>query len=220
MGMPVQLQRAQRTRHRRRSQPRQVLEELPAIDARWLARKKLFPRDHSTHRYSLDFLNPVIRGLTLSPHCAEVTLATGQTQSIAIVWLRIGGMCQSARAAFECPNCGQRRFKLFYYQGRFSGCCRCIGVPYASQQRSTKNRPRLQAARLRLFLSALPDNTKPPAKPAYMSRRVYARFLNRLQKLEAKARGQRRRKPITKQLSLRVLRPIGAYDSECYYALD
>ena len=75
-------------------------------------------------------------------------------------------MCQSARAAFECPNCGHSCFKLFYYQGRFSGCYRCIGVPYASQQRSTENRPRLQAARLRLFLSSLPDNTETPAKPA------------------------------------------------------
>jgi hypothetical protein len=220
MPMPRQLADAQPRRRQRPSQPRTVLEELPAIDARWLARKKLLPRDHSTHRYSLDFLNPVIRWLTLSPRCAEFVLTNGTTQLVGITWLRVGGMCQSARAAFECPNCGHRCFKLFYYQGRFSGCCRCIGVPYASQQRSTKNRPRLQAARLRLFLSALPDNTKPPARPAYMSRRVYARFLNRLQKLEAKARGQRRRKPITKQLSLRVLRPIGAYDSECYYALD
>jgi hypothetical protein len=167
MPMPPQLARAMRAKRRSRSQPRQVLdEELPAIDARWLARRNLFPRDHSTHRYSLDFLSPVIRWLTLSPRCAEFVLTNGTTQLVGITWLRVGGMCQSARAAFECPNCGHSCFKLFYYQGRFSGCYRCIGVPYASQQRSTENRPRLQAARLRLFLSSLPDNTETPAKPA------------------------------------------------------
>jgi hypothetical protein len=37
--------------------PRQVLEELPCLDARMLARRKLFPRDYSTHRYNLSFLS-------------------------------------------------------------------------------------------------------------------------------------------------------------------
>jgi hypothetical protein len=68
--------------------------------------------------------------------------------------------------------------------------------------------------------SSSPEETKAPAKQPLMLRRTYARFLNRLQKLEERAHSPQRRKPITKQLSLRVLRPIGAYDSERYYALD
>jgi hypothetical protein len=48
-----------------------------------------------------------------------------------------------------CPGCGRNAFRLFYVDGWFSGCYRCIGVPYASQQRSRKGRSRLQAARLR-----------------------------------------------------------------------
>jgi hypothetical protein len=88
-------------------------------------------------------------------------------------------VCQSVRPAFECPGCGRNAFKLFYRDGWFSGCHRCIGVPYASQQRSRKGR---------------------------------SRFVNRLQKLEVQAHSRRRRKPITKQLSYKLLRPITAYN--------
>jgi hypothetical protein len=83
--MPMQLARAQRTRGRRKSQPRMVLEELPCINANWLSRRKLFPKDWSTRRYSFDFQNPaVIRSLTLGPRCAEFVFVTGQTQLIPI----------------------------------------------------------------------------------------------------------------------------------------
>ena len=210
--MPRQLANAQRRRRQPRSQPRQVLEELPSIDCRWLARKKLFPKDYSTRRYSFDFINPAIHTLTLGPRAAEVVLVDGQTQLIPIVWLRINGMCQSARPAFQCPGCGHNRFKLFYRHGRFSGCYRCIGVPYASQQCSTKNRARLQAARLRLFLSSLPNDTQNPARPELMFKRTYARFIARLNRLEANP--GRKQKPITRTLSYRVLRPITAYSSQ------
>ena len=218
MAAPWQLRRAQRTKRRHRnSQPRTVLEELPSIDCRWLARKKLFPKDWSTRRYSFDFQSPaVIRYLALGPRCAEFVFVTGQTQLIPIIWLRIGGLWQSARPAFQYPGCGHNAFKLFYHYGRLSGCYRCIGVPYASQQRSRKGRARLQAARLRLFLSDLPDSTKPPAKQPLMFRRTYARFVNRLQKLEAQAHSRREQKPITRQLSYKVLRPITAYASQRY----
>jgi hypothetical protein len=217
MAMPRQLARAKRTRRCGKSQPRTVLEELPAIDARWLARKKLFPKDHSTRRYSFNFINPAIHTVTLGPRCAEFVFATGQTQLIAIKWLRISGLRQSARPAFQCPGCGHNAFKLFHHHGRFAGCYRCIGIPYASQQRSAKNRPRLQAARLRLFLSSSPDDTEAPAKQPFMWRRVYARFLARLHNLEANK--SRKQKPITKTLSYKVLRPITAYDSFAYALL-
>jgi len=213
MPMPPQLARVQRTRGRRKSQPRMVLEELPCINANWLSRRKLFPKDWSTRRYSFDFQSPaVIRSLTLGPRCAEFVFVTGQTQLVAIKRLRISGLWRTARAAFQCPGCGRNAFKLYYHGGRFAGCYRCIGIPYASQQRSRKGRSRLQAARLRLFLSGLPDDIKPPAKQPLMFRRTYARFLSRLHKLEANS--PRNRKPITKQLSYKILRPITAYASQ------
>ncbi len=177
-----------------------------------LARRNMVPRDYSQRTYNLSLLIPAVRTLKLGPRAAELVLVDGQTQMIPIVWLRINGMCQSARPAFQCPGCGHNRFKLFYRHGHFSGCYRCIGVPYASQQCSTKNRSRLQAARLRLFLSSLPEETKTPARPERMFKRTYARIIARLHKLESKA--SRKQKPITKKLSYRVLRPITAYSSQ------
>jgi hypothetical protein len=134
------------------------------------------------------------------------------TQLIGINWLPISGMCQSVRPAFQCPGCNHNAFKLFHHHGRFAGCYRCIGIPYASQQRSRKGRSRLQAARLRLFLSDLPDSTKTPAKHPLMFKRTYSRFLARLHKLESQR--SRKQKPMSKALSYKVLRPITAYDSQ------
>jgi hypothetical protein len=211
--MPVQLARAQRTRRRRKSQPRTVLEELPSIDARWLARKKLSPKDWSTRRYSFDFQSPaVIRHLALGPRCAEVVLATGETQLIAIKWLRISGMCQSARPVFECVNCGRQRFKLFYYQGRFN-CYRCtnrLGVPYASQTITPKARPILQAKRLRQFLGEFPGSTT-IRKPLLMHRRTCSRLLAKLRHIEAKPHS---RNYSSKRLNYRILRPVGMYRTQ------
>jgi hypothetical protein len=194
-----------------------VLEELPSIDCRWLARKKLFPKDYSTRRYSFDFINPAIHSLALGPRCAEFVLASGHTQSIPIVWLPIRGLWQSMRPAFQCPGCDRNALRLFYRYGRFSGCYRCIGVPYASQQRSTKDRPRLQAARIKVFLGQLPDSTKTPAKPPLMHRRTYTRLINRLRQLEADSPlRSRKHKPAKERFSHKVWRPISAYDSQRY----
>jgi len=161
MAAPPQLRWAHRPK---RYSPRQILEELPVLDARWLARKKMFPRGHYGRRHDMRIDNPVIDWLTLGPRAAEIAFIDGSAQLTPIVWLPIRSVCQSVRPAFECPGCGRSAFKLYYREGWFSGCYRCIGIPYASQQRSKENRRRLQAARLRLFLSSLPDDTKRPAK--------------------------------------------------------
>jgi hypothetical protein len=195
-----------------------VLEELPCINANWLSRRKLFPKDWSTRRYSFDFQNPaVIRSLTLGPRCAEFVFVTGQTQLIPIVWSRINGLWRTARAAFQCPGCARNAFKLYYHGGRFSGCYRCIGVPYASQQRSKKDRPLLQAARLKVFLGQFPDSTKTPKKPPLMHKRTYARLVSRLHKLEANS--PRSRRHGGKEFSHKLYRPVTSYDSQ-RYALD
>jgi hypothetical protein len=210
--MPRQLLRAKRTRHHIKSQPRIVLEELPAIDARWSSRKKLYPKDWSTRRYNFDFINPVIRTLTLGPCVAEFALANGETQIVGIKWLYIRGACQGVRAAFECGNCGRRCFKLFYYQGRF-GCYRCAiasGVRYASQQVSRKGRKYLQGQRLRRFLGEYPGCTT-IHKPPFMHRKTYSALLNRLRQIEAKPES---RKYKSKRLTERMVKPVSMYQVE------
>ena len=94
-----------------------------------LARRNMVPRDYSQRTYNLSLLIPAIRTLKLGPRAAELVLVDGQTQLIPIVWLRINGMCQSARPAFQCPGCGHNRFKLFYRHGRFSGCYPALACP-------------------------------------------------------------------------------------------
>jgi hypothetical protein len=212
LSVPPQLARAQRTRRRGKSQPRVVLEELPSIDARWLSRKKMFPKDWSTRRYNFDFINPIIRTLSLGPHVAEFVLANGQTQIVGIKWSYTRGVCQGARAAFVCDCCGCRRFKLFYYQGRF-GCYRCAiasGVRYASQQVSRRGRKYLQSQRLRRFLGEYPGCST-IHKPLFMHRKTYSALLNRLRQIEAKPGSQKYR---SKRLTERMLKPVSMYQVE------
>jgi len=64
--MPPQLRRAER-----RDYKRPLFEELLCLDARWLARKKLIPKDWSTRRYDFSFVIPPIAALTLTNRAAK-----------------------------------------------------------------------------------------------------------------------------------------------------
>jgi hypothetical protein len=92
---------------------------------------------------------------------------------------------------------------------------RCIGIPYASQQRSAKNRRRLQAARLKVFLGELPDSTNTPKKPPFMHKRTYARLVTRLHRLEANS-PRTKHKSAKRQFSHKLYHPVTSYDSQRY----
>jgi hypothetical protein len=144
--------------------------------------------------------------------CAVVSALNRVVNVLEDSGVRFGGMCAgSLRPMFEC-TCGRRAFKLFHHRGRFAGCKKCIGIPYACQQRSTKDRPRLQAARLRRFLGSLPDSTKAPPKPPLMHRHTYARLVNQLRRLEMGA--PRNQQSISKKLGHTVLRPTMMYRTQ------
>jgi hypothetical protein len=212
MAMPPQLAQAKRPPRSGKNQRREIIEDLPALDARWLARKKLFRKDWADHRYDLHIDIPIIDWLTLGPYVAQVLFVTGQKQIIPIKWLPIRGACQGVRAIFECVSCGDRRFKLFYYQGRF-GCYRCAiasGARYASQQVSRKGRKYLQSQRLRRFLGEYPGCST-IHKPLSMHRKTYSALLNRLRQIEAKPESQRYR---SKRLTERILKPVSMYQVE------
>jgi len=203
--MPKQLGMARRNR-RARGYQRAVFEQLPSLDCRWLARRKLFPRDHSNRRYNFEFISPAIRWLTLSPRAAEIVLATGQIQMVPVIWLRITGMCQSIRPIFQCL-CGRRAFKLYYSRGAFT-CRRCTHAVYACQQRSAKGRIALQATRLRHFLGGWQGLS--PSRPTFMHKRTYQRLINQLRQLEARTP----RKVSVSKLSHRLLRPTQMYGAQ------
>ena len=81
--MPHKLRRVER-----RNYKRPLFEELPCLDARWLARKKLVPKDQSTRRYNLDFIVPHISELTLTARTAKILTRDGREQKVAIHWHR------------------------------------------------------------------------------------------------------------------------------------
>jgi hypothetical protein len=207
MPMPRQLRVAKRRNPRSRGyHPSPLFEQLPSLDCRWLARKKLFPRDHSNRDYNFEFINPAIRWLTLSPYAAEIVLSAGHAQMVPVIWLRITGMCQSVRPIFHC-RCGRRAFKLYYSRGAFT-CRRCTHAVYACQQRSASGRIALQATRLRHFLGGWPGLT--PSRPPFMHKRTYQRLTNRLRQFEARVP----RKVSVTKLGDRLLRPSQMYRTQ------
>jgi hypothetical protein len=212
MGMPPQLARAKRPPRSEKNQRRKIIEDLPALDARWLARKKLFRKDWVDHRYDFHIYNPAIDWLVLGPCVAQILFVTGQKQLIPIKWLPIRGACQGVRAIFKCISCGHQRYKLYYYQGQFQ-CYRCVnrlGVSYASQQVSRTGRECLQGQRIRCFLGEHP-NCSEVHKPFLMHNKTYNQLINRLHKAEAKLNSRDHK---SKYITQRTRKPVVMYQVE------
>src|SRR5262249_8249097 len=154
MTTPWQLCRGER-----RNYKRPLFEELLCLDARWLARKKLIPKDWSTRRYDFSFVTPPIAALTLTNRAAKTVTRDGPPQIIAIHWSHTGGMAfASTPRRFVC-HCGYPACRLFDCFGAFrcNQCATAFGARYASQQVSRKGRKYLQSQRLRRFLGEYPS---------------------------------------------------------------
>jgi hypothetical protein len=179
--MPPQLRNAER-----RNYKRPLFEELLCLDARWLARKKLIPKDWSTRRYDFSFVLPPIAALTLTNRTAKILTRDGREQTVAIHWQRNSGIGYgSIRPIFVC-QCGYGAFRLFdcFDAFRCHQCAIAFGVRYASQQVSRKGRKYLQSQRLRRFLGEYPGIT-PIRKPMFMQRKTYGALLTKLRQIEA-----------------------------------
>ena len=185
--MPIQLEVGLAMRQRPR-QPRPLFEELPSLDCRMLARRRLFPGNWIDvfHYDNFGLIVPGIRTLSLGRRLAEATLNNRERQTIPIHWQRIGGMCRgSQRPMFVC-DCKRRAFRLYALNGHFrcKKCALASGARYACQQVSSRGRAALQAVRLRQFLGQGVQSTKTPSKPTLMHRTTYSRLLGRLDRLE------------------------------------
>ena len=127
---------------------------------------------------------------------------------IPIVWLRINGMCQSARPAFQCPGAAITASSCFIA----TAASRAATVASASPMHHSNVRLRTAPGYKppACVSSSAACQTRPiPPRPELMFKRTYARFIARLHKLEANT--SRKQKPITKKLSYRVYarsRPI------------
>ena len=185
MPMPPQLRN-----RKRRNYKRPLFEELASLDARWLARRGMVPKDWDCRVYlNFNWLNPGFTGLIITPRVIEIFCRDGRQQIAPIHWQAIQGMCLGTiRPLFGCPRC------------RVSKRC-AIGrsAIYLSQLQSAKGRAALQALRLRHFLNGWAD--QPPSKTSLMHKRTYCRLINQLRQLEARSPNQQRRTRKAKPLS-------------------
>src|SRR5262245_21111109 len=206
--MPRQLRNAER-----RNYKRPLFEELLCLDARWLARKKLIPKDYSTRRYDFSFVIPAIAALTLTNHSAKILTRDGREQTVAIHWQRNGGIGYgSIRPMFVC-QCGYGAYRLYdvFDAFRCHQCAIAFGARYASQQVSGKGRKYLQSQRLRRFLGEYPSLSTTIRKPLFMHRKTYSGLLTKLHHIEADSQS---RKYGGKRLTERTLKPNNMYQVE------
>jgi len=211
---PWQLRRGER-----RNYKRPLFEELPCLDARWLARKKLIPKDWSTRRYDFSFVIPPIAALTLTNRTAMILTRDGREQTIAIHWQHNGGIgYNSIRPMFVC-QCGYRAFRLFDCFGAFrcNQCATAFGARYASQQVSREGRKYLKSQRLRRFLGEYPSLSTTIRKPLFMHRKTYNGLLNRLRQIKTNTQS---RKYKGKRLTERALKPNNMYQVEVAHIAD
>jgi hypothetical protein len=211
--MPPQLRRAER-----RDYKRPLFEDLLCLDARWLARKKLIPKDWSTRRYDFSFVIPPIAALTLTNRAAKILTRDGREQTVAIHWQHNSGIGYgSIRPMFVC-QCGYGAFRLFDCFGAFrcNQCAIAFGVRYASQQVSRKGRKYLQSQRLRRFLGEYPNSTA-IHKPLFMHRKTYGALLTKLRQIETNPDNCKYK---GKRLTERTLKPNNMYQAEVAHIAD
>src|SRR5262245_6969005 len=205
--MPPKLRRAER-----RNYKRPLFEELPCLDARWLDRKKLIPKDWSTRRYDFSFVIPHIATLTFTANTAKILTRDGREQTIAIHWQHNGVIGDGSIRPLCVCRFFYGSFRLYDVYGSF--CCKhcaiAFGVRYASQQVSRKGRKYLQSQRLRRFLGEYPD-ISPIRKPLFMQRKTYSALLTKLRHIETNPQS---RKYKSKRLTERALKPNNMYQVE------
>jgi len=192
-GMPWQLAQSDR---RRKAEPRAIVELTPHINVNDI--RHIIPRDYNTYTYANSFKYPFTQKLALNRNFIEVFLHTGYTQRVGIHWARTG--FGKARAILICPDCHCGARRLFLRYGQLA-CRFCHRLSYASRANNQIARKRLAASKLRLMLGGLPNiSERLPTKPKWQRQRTYRRITNEIQVLEAKAKTQHYRKPISSQL--------------------
>jgi hypothetical protein len=192
MGIPRQLARGLKTKHRRRKEPPPVIELLPSISINEL--RRAIPTNYDTYTQpDVSFKYPRIRQLRLTIDSIEILDHFGRKQVFRIRWVRT--YFGRPRPIIEC-TCTRRAIKLFSKFGTYA-CRKCHGAVYTSQRQDSKGRKRFQAAKLRLELGGLPYNKEAiPAKSKWAHRRRYQRLRGQVQALEAAFKPKRFRKPI------------------------
>ena len=141
--VPKQLQTAKRRGNR------PIAEQLPSISAKDIAQAA----PHNWHdRSILDSIGlrySRLKSATISRAQVDFVHTSGLAQTFRLKWIKTG--FGKPRAAFIC-SCRRPVTRLYFHRHRLA-CRRCCGAIYASQCIDSRNRPALQATRLRAFLN-------------------------------------------------------------------
>jgi hypothetical protein len=190
--MPWQLRNSKRRRPRH-SEPRPTIELMRQININELRHVIPYYADQ-VRELRLELRYPDIARLRLSTFELEVLGRDGHIQVFPIKWAKTG--FGRPRPILLCNQCGRGVIRLFARYSTYK-CRFCHKALYASQKQDIVTRKRLQAAKLRLKLSPLPDINEPlPTKPKWAHRKTYQRIRNEIQSLEAQAKTRRFKKPI------------------------
>jgi hypothetical protein len=146
----------------------------------------------------MSFRYPWAKSLVISRQTIEFNHISGYNQRVALHWVRT--YFGKPRPIFVCTQCHCGARRLFLRYGHLA-CKECHGLQYASRQRDSNGRKRLQASKLRLQLGGFPDITNPlPAKPKWQRKHTYKRIHTEIKRLEAQAKTQQFKKPIDTRL--------------------
>jgi hypothetical protein len=145
MAMPAQLARGLREKRQSgRKEQRPLAECLPQINVNDLS----IPRDHKTYiAPNISFRYPHITNMRIAYNMVEFS-HSGRRQVFRFKRIKTG--FGWPRPAFIC-ECGRSVIKL-YFRSLNLACHHCCNATYASRQCSRKQRPILQANRLKAFL--------------------------------------------------------------------
>jgi len=196
MAMPPQLANGLWAKHcrPRHSEPRPTV--VPSISIHEL--RHVIPRYHGqVNEPDVSLKYPGIARLRLFASHIEITGRNGYVQRFRIVWIpTYFGRHRAIRSV------GAAVAVLFACSATTAITPVCHRAVYASQKNDQIGRKRLAASKLRLLqLGGLPDINEPmPPKPKWQRRKTYQRITNEIQALEAKAKTQRYRKPLSTQL--------------------
>jgi hypothetical protein len=195
MAMPAQLQRAKR--QPRRSEPRPVIELLPAINIHELRHAiPIYHNDvHTLPDVSLRYHG--LRSIRLAFNAIELIDHSGRKQQFSLKWVRT--YFGRPRAVLLC-NCGRGAVRLFSQYGTYR-CRHCHRATYMSQHVNQEGRKRLAASKLRLKLGGLPAINEPfPHKAKWKHYRTYQSTKQQAQTLEKAIKAIRFRKVLDTRL--------------------
>ena len=153
---------------------RRLIERRSKIDIRLLRRMGQIPAGANLIQITTIYSDG-------SAHRTKIPLSWRGTTLVG----RGGSIATGQRAYFRCRGC-QRRCEALFPNGCDFQCRKCLGLAYASENRSSWQRTNDRIMRLHAKLASQPGCllAGPPTKPKWMRWTTYNRIVERLEAAE------------------------------------